>query len=77
MRRRDVLKTAAGVAVLYAAKSAPATDASELTASEAVRRIQEGQLRAEDYAAQLLKKYQLIKDLHPVTWIDEAKVLER
>jgi indoleacetamide hydrolase len=76
MRRRDVLKTAAGVAALYAANSAPAADESELTASEVVRRIQEGQLRAEDYAAQLLKKYQLVKDLHPVTWIDEAKVLE-
>ena len=75
--RRDVLKAAAGALLLRAPGSAaPTADIPALTATEAARRIREGDLRAEDYAAQLLKIYHANKDLHPVTWIDERRVLE-
>lgn len=51
-------------------------DLSNLTASEAVQRIANGELRAEEYALRLLERQRALKSLNALTWIDEARVLE-
>src|SRR5262249_46627758 len=51
-------------------------DLSNLTAVEAVRRITNGDLRAEEYAMRLLERHRALKSLNTLTWIDEASVLE-
>ncbi len=51
-------------------------DLSSLTAVEAVRRIAQGELRAEEYAMRLIERQRALKSLNAVTWIDEARVLE-
>jgi mandelamide amidase len=52
------------------------SDLSNLTATEAVRRISSGDLRAEEYAMRLLERHRVFKSLNTLTWIDEARVLE-
>jgi mandelamide amidase len=47
-----------------------------LSASQAVRHIRDGDLKAEDYAAQLLRHYERHKDLNTVISIDPDRVLE-
>src|SRR5690348_12295819 len=51
-------------------------DLSNLTAVEAVRRIANGDLRAEEYAMRLLERHRALKSLNTLTWIDEPRVLE-
>ena len=51
-------------------------DLSNLTAVEAVQRIANGELRAEEYALRLLERQRALKSLNALTWIDEARVLE-
>jgi Asp-tRNA(Asn)/Glu-tRNA(Gln) amidotransferase A subunit family amidase len=55
---------------------ASAAQATELSATDAVRMIRNGEMRAEAYASHLLTQYGRHKDLNTVTWIDEARVLE-
>jgi indoleacetamide hydrolase len=52
------------------------SDLSNLTAAEAVQRIANGELRAEEYALRLLQRQRALKSLNALTWIDEARVLE-
>jgi mandelamide amidase len=52
------------------------TDLPELGARDAVERIRRGELKAEAYAAELLKQYNAHRNLNAVTSIDEARVLE-
>ena len=49
---------------------------TDLGARAAVERIQKGEMKAEVYAAQLLKRYNAHKDLNAVITIDEARVLQ-
>ncbi len=51
-------------------------DLSNLTAVEAVRRIANGDMRAEEYAMRLLERHRALKSLNAITWIDETRVLE-
>src|SRR5579862_2264722 len=51
-------------------------DLSNLTATEAVRRIASGDLRAEEYAMRLLERHRALRSLNALTWIDEPRVLE-
>lgn len=57
-------------------ESEPVEDVLELGASAAVGHIQQGDMTAESYAAQLLEQYNAHKDLNAVVTIDEARVLE-
>lgn len=50
-------------------------DLANLTAVEAVKRIANGELRAEEYALRLLERQRALKSLNALTWIDEARVL--
>jgi len=49
---------------------------SDLTASEAIRRIAAGELRTEEYVGRLLQRLRGLRALSPLTWIDEPQVLE-
>jgi indoleacetamide hydrolase len=51
-------------------------DLANLTAAEAVQRIANGELRAEEYALRLLERQRALKSLNALSWIDEARVLE-
>jgi len=52
------------------------SDVIELGAQAAVDHIKKGDMKAEDYAGQLLKRYNVLKDLNTVITIDEARVLQ-
>ena len=51
-------------------------DVTELGARAAVQHIQQGDMTAEFYAAELLKHYNAHKDLNAIITIDEARVLQ-
>jgi indoleacetamide hydrolase len=51
-------------------------DLSNLTAVEAIRRIADGDLRAEEYAMRLLERHRALRSLNALTWIDESRVLD-
>jgi mandelamide amidase len=89
--RRNLLKTAAWAAPFCAtggvtqllSGSAPARatqttseGVTDLSARAAVEHIQKGEMKAEFYATQLLKRYNAHKDLNAVITIDEARVLQ-
>ncbi|MHB1205453.1 MAG: amidase family protein [Rhodospirillaceae bacterium] len=85
--RRHVLKTAAWAAPVFLAagpalllngckKQERYTDMLELGARDAVARIQNGEMKAEAYVAQLLKHFNAHKDLNTVITLDETRVLE-
>jgi Asp-tRNA(Asn)/Glu-tRNA(Gln) amidotransferase A subunit family amidase len=84
MSRRTLLKTAALATPIYlverngGAESIPQVkdDVAQLGAREAVEHIQKGDMKAEAYASQLLKRYNAHKDLNTVITIDEARVLQ-
>ena len=80
--RRSVLKGAVYAAPLAAsgllfgcAKSA-GDDATKLSARDAVGRIAKGEMKAEAYAAALLKAYAARKNLNAVVTLDENRVME-
>jgi Asp-tRNA(Asn)/Glu-tRNA(Gln) amidotransferase A subunit family amidase len=78
LTRRRFLEAAA-IAAPAAFLSQAATTQSELLelgARAAVERIGRGELKAEEYAAELLDQYDAHKDLNLVTSIDRARVLE-
>ena len=89
--RRSLLKTAAwagslsvtggAMGLLGGCTSVPpepesTEDLTALGAEEAIARIQQGELTAEDYVGQLLSQYRKHQDLNAVVTIDEARVLE-
>jgi indoleacetamide hydrolase len=77
LTRRRFLEAAAIAPLAFRGRAATTqADLLELGAREAVDRIRRGELKAEAYAAELLKQYDAHKDLNLVTSIDEARVLE-
>ena len=85
--RRYVLKAAALAATAGAAmpflqscsesiNAQKAGNLTELGAREAVDRIRNGEMKAEDYAAWLIEQHNAHKDLNGIITIDEARVLE-
>lgn len=81
MSRRNLLKTAAWATPLYLTRGKMPLpqgrdDVIELGARAAVEHIQKGDMKAEAYASQLLKRYNANKDLNSVITIDEARVLQ-
>lgn len=78
--RREVLKAAAWAAPVAAAVSAaPSANAqsaalTELTSVEAVARIKNGEMKAEDYLNALLKHHEAHKNLNSVWHIDPARI---
>ena len=89
--RRSLLKTAAwagslsvtggAMGLLGGCTSVPPEpesneDLTALGVEEAIARIQQGELTAEDYVGQLLSQYRKHQDLNAVVTIDEARVLE-
>jgi mandelamide amidase len=52
------------------------SDASQLTAVEAVEHIRTGALKAEAYAARLIERQRTLKHLNAITWMDEGRLLE-
>lgn len=77
LTRRRFLEAAAIAPVAFRGLAVtPQADLLELGAREAVDRIRRGELKAERYAAELLKQHHAHKDLNLVTSIDEARVLE-
>lgn len=81
MSRRSLLKTAALATPVYMTGGTKPLlqgkdDVAELGARAAVEHIQKGEMKAEFYAAQLLKRYNAHKDLNTVITIDESRVLQ-
>jgi Asp-tRNA(Asn)/Glu-tRNA(Gln) amidotransferase A subunit family amidase len=70
----DLFRCARAPSVTVAVDSV--CDLSNLTAVEAVRRIANGDLRAEEYAMRLLERQRALRSLNALTWIDEARVLD-
>jgi len=52
------------------------TRSTELTATDAIRMIRQGEIQAESYVSHLLAQYARQQYLNTVTWIDEARALE-
>lgn len=88
MRRRSVLKTLAWAAPLCVAggamqllqgcskkSDASASDIVEIGARTAVERINKGEMKAENYVGELIKRLNTLKFLNTVITIDEARVL--
>ena len=77
LTRRRFLQAAAMAPLAYRGLTGETrTDLPELGARDAVERIRRGELKAEAYAAELLKQYNAHRNLNAVTSIDEARVLE-
>ena len=80
--RRHVLRAAAiaaGAAPLLertAAQAAAASNLTELGARDAVERIRKGELKAEDYAAALVRQHKAHLALNGVITFDESRVME-
>jgi hypothetical protein len=74
--RRRFLEAAAIAPLGFRRTATIQTDLLELGAREAVDRIRRAELKAETYAAELLKQYEAHKDLNVVTSIEEVRVLE-
>jgi mandelamide amidase len=86
-KRRSMLKAGLAMPVVASGAAAAVTsgcatvarrtdDATALSAVEAVRRITDGSLSAENYASQLLARYESTRVINAVTWINKQQVLE-
>jgi Asp-tRNA(Asn)/Glu-tRNA(Gln) amidotransferase A subunit family amidase len=57
-------------------KTPEAPDLVELSATDAVRMIRNGELSAESYVARLLAQQERLKSLNAITWVDRDRALQ-
>ena len=70
----DLFRSAKAPSVTVAMDTA--SDLSNLTALEAVRRIADGELRGEEDVLRLIERHRALRSLNAITWIEEQRVLE-
>src|SRR6266850_2223504 len=77
MRRRTYLRTiASGLgASMFAAWPAKADSSLEMSATDVVRSIRTGDMRAEAYAGKLVLRCEAARALNAISWIDPTRVL--